>query len=69
MINIVMGDVPKHWDSDSQSYSEKWEVGASKDVANKLDIRIIPCIYVLDEEFRVIAKNKTVNYLKSLMSM
>lgn len=69
MINIVMGDAPKHWDSDSQSYSEKWEVGASKDVANKLDIRIIPCIYVLDEEFRVIAKNKTVNYLKSLMSM
>lgn len=69
MINIMLGDPPKRWDSDSQSYSEKWEVGASKDVVNKLDIRIMPCVYVLDEEFRVIAKNKTVDFMKNLMSM
>lgn len=68
VINIVVGDVPKPWDSDSQSYSEKWEVGASKDVASKLDMRIMPCIYVLDEEFRVLAKNKTVDYVKSMVS-
>ncbi len=69
VINIVVGDVPKQWDNDSHSYSEKWEIGASKDIANKLDVRIMPCIYVLDEEFRVIAKNKTVDYIKSLLSM
>lgn len=68
VINIMVGDVPKQWDRDSQSYSEKWEVGASKDIGTKLDIRIMPCLYVLDEEFRVIAKNKTVNYLKDWIS-
>mgnify|MGYP002623285699 CR=1 FL=1 len=68
MINVMVGGTPKQWDADSQSYSEKWEVGASKDVLNKLDLRIIPCIYVLDEEFRVIAKNKTVDFLKSWIS-
>ena len=69
VINIMVGDTPKRWDADSQSYSEKWEVGASKDVASKLDIRIMPCIYVLDEELRVIAKNKTVDFLKKWIAM
>ncbi|MBP5688923.1 MAG: DUF5106 domain-containing protein [Muribaculaceae bacterium] len=69
MINIVVGDVPKQWDADSKSYSEKWEVGASKEIGGKLDLRIMPCIYVLDEEFRVLAKNKTVDFMKSMLSM
>ena len=33
-------------------FIETWEVGASKDVASKLDMRIMPCIYVLDENFK-----------------
>ena len=68
VINIIVGDVPKQWDADSHSYSEKWEVGAGKDLGSKLDIRIMPCLFVLDENFKVIAKNKTVNYLKDLIS-
>lgn len=68
VINIMVGDVPKQWDADSKTYSEKWEVGASKDLAGKLDMRIMPCLYVLDEEFRVIAKNKTVDFMKSMIS-
>ncbi|MBR5087770.1 MAG: DUF5106 domain-containing protein [Muribaculaceae bacterium] len=68
VINIVIGDTPKKWDSDSQSYSERWIVGASKEVSEKLDLRIIPCIYILDENFTVIAKNKTVDFVKNLTS-
>lgn len=68
VINIVTKAVPKQWDSDSQSYSEKWEVGANKDLAASLDLRIMPCIYVLDEDFKVIAKNKTVDFMKSMVS-
>ncbi|MBQ2075056.1 MAG: DUF5106 domain-containing protein [Muribaculaceae bacterium] len=67
VINIVVGDTPKKWDSDSQSYASTWIVGASKDVAGKIDLRIMPCIYILDEYFNVIAKNKTVDFVKKLM--
>ncbi|MDY6411725.1 MAG: DUF5106 domain-containing protein [Bacteroidales bacterium] len=67
VINILATDVPKKWDADSQSYSATWVVGASKDVATKLDLRIMPCLYILDENFKVIAKNKTVDFLKNLM--
>lgn len=67
VINILATDVPKKWDADSQSYSATWVVGASKDVATKLDLRIMPCLYILDEDFKVIAKNKTVDFLKNLM--
>ncbi|MBQ6647584.1 MAG: DUF5106 domain-containing protein [Muribaculaceae bacterium] len=67
VINIVVGDTPKKWDSDSQSYTSTWIVGASKDVAGKIDLRIMPCIYILDEYFNVIAKNKTVDFVKKLM--
>ena len=68
VINIVVGDTPKKWDSDSQSYSETWIVGASKEALEKLDLRIMPCIFILDENFNVIAKNKTVDFVKSLVS-
>ncbi len=68
IINIVVGDAPKIWDKDSQSYSSTWVVGASKEVVDKLDLRIMPCIYLLDEDFKVIAKNKTVDFVKSLVS-
>ena len=67
VINILATDVPKKWDADSQSYSATWVVGASKDVTTKLDLRIMPCLYILDEDFKVIAKNKTVDFLKNLM--
>lgn len=68
VINVILGDTPKKWDSDSQSYSEKWIVGASKEASEKLDLRIVPCIYILDENFTVIAKNKTVDFVKNMMS-
>lgn len=68
VINIMVDDIGKSWDADSRSYSEHWEVGVNKDLSTKLDIRIMPCIFVLDEEFRVIAKNKTVDYMKNIMT-
>lgn len=68
VINIIAGNTPKKWDADSQSYSSTWVVGASKEVAEKLDLRIMPCIYILDEDFKIIAKNKTVDFVKSLVS-
>ena len=68
VVNIMIGDTPKKWDDDSQSYSSTWIVGASKDAYEKLDLRIIPCVYILDENLNVIAKNKTVDFVKNLMS-
>ena len=68
VINIMLGDAPKKWDSDSRSYSSTWEVGASKDVESKLDLRIVPCIYLLDENFNVVGKNKTVDFVLSLVN-
>ena len=68
VVNIMIGDTPKKWDDDSQSYSSTWIVGASKDASEKLDLRIMPCVYILDENLNVIAKNKTVDFVKNLMS-
>jgi len=67
VINIMVTDVPKQWDTDSQNYASVWEVGANKDLSAKLDMRIIPCLYILDEDFKVIAKNKTVDFMKSML--
>ena len=67
IINIITTDAPKQWDSDSQAYAATWEVGASKVPLSKLDMRIMPCVYILDEDFKVVGKNKTVNYVKQLV--
>ena len=68
VINIIVGDTPKTWDKDSQTYSQSWIVGASKEVQDKLDLRIMPCIFLLDENFNIIAKNKTVDFIKGTMA-
>ncbi len=67
VINIIVGDTPKKWDADSQSYSATWIVGACKDIVGKIDMRIMPCVYILDEEMKIIAKNKTVDFVKNVM--
>ncbi len=66
VINIILGDTPKNWDKDSQTYSQTWIVGASKEVQDKLDLRIMPSIFLLDENFNIIAKNKTVDFIKNV---
>lgn len=68
VINIMVGDTPKKWDSDSQSYSSTWQVVASKDVVDKIDLRIMPCVFILDENLKIIAKNKTVDFVKNMVS-
>lgn len=68
VVNIVVGDTPKKWDNDSQSYASTWLVGASKDVAGKIDLRIMPCVFLLDENLKVLAKNKTVDFIKNLVT-
>ena len=67
IINILITDAPKKWDADSQSYADTWVIGATKDVLNKIDLRIMPCVYLLDENFNIVAKNKTVDFVKNLV--
>ena len=64
---ILTGYGTKNAAGTVQSKNFKFSV-ANKDVAEKLDLRIMPCIYILDEDFKVIAKNKTVDFVKGLVS-
>lgn len=66
VINIVAGDTPKPWDAKSLEYSSAWTVGASKGPMSLLDIRIMPCIIILDKDGNVQLKNLTVDALKKL---
>ena len=67
VVNIMAGDVPKSWDETSRNYSARWTVGASKNAMDVLDLRILPCVIVLDREGKVQAKNLTVDNIKGMV--
>lgn len=66
VVNIVATDTPRQWDKDSQSYAARWTVGACKDLLTQADVRLMPCIFLLDNNLNVISKNITVDHIKSL---
>lgn len=68
VINILADDAPKQWDQASLDCAAKWTVGANKDVLRTLDVRIMPCILILDAEGNVQVKNYSVDNLKQLLN-
>ncbi|MBR1883164.1 MAG: DUF5106 domain-containing protein [Muribaculaceae bacterium] len=58
-----------------QPYKEGWADGmptnwvnlCSEQVADRYDLRILPCCYILDKERRIIEKNVTVSQLKQAL--
>lgn len=60
---IYPGEYSKEWAEDARRYSDLWEIGASEDADTKYDLRLIPNIYILDKDKKIIMKNATLNDL------
>ena len=53
----------KEWAEDAKTWADNWTIVASDDVANTFDLRISPCIYIINREKKIDEKNVTVNML------
>lgn len=53
----------KEWAEDAKTWADNWTIVASDDADKVFDLRISPCIYMLNEEKKIAEKNVTVNML------
>lgn len=65
LINIVVGDKAKQSVAGDAAQFPQWTVAAMPDAAKRLDLRILPGAFVVDNNFTIINKNITVDEIKN----
>jgi hypothetical protein len=68
VFNIVVGDKAKQQVVADASQYPDWTLLAMPDATRKLDLRILPSVFVLDENLEIINKNLTVDELKDIFN-
>ncbi|MCM1022003.1 MAG: DUF5106 domain-containing protein [Muribaculum sp.] len=53
------------WRESMKNYPYTWEIGSCEDAPELVDLRVMPRIYVLDENNRIIARDLTIEQLLS----
>lgn len=56
------------WAATATGYSDKWTVGCGENLSNQLDLRVLPCCYLLDGEHKVLSKALSVDALISSLN-
>lgn len=51
------------WASAAAGYANNWTIGCGENLARDLDLRVIPCCYVLDEQHAIVNKSLSVEGL------
>ncbi|MEG0559449.1 MAG: DUF5106 domain-containing protein [Muribaculaceae bacterium] len=61
IISIYPGQYSAEWANKAKGYADNWEIGAYEDADNIYDIRVMPNLYILDKDKKIILKNVNVN--------
>ncbi|WP_290100012.1 DUF5106 domain-containing protein [uncultured Muribaculum sp.] len=66
-IFVIAPDKPgSGWNAAMENYPYSWEIGYSPKAADMVDLRVLPTVYVLDENNKIIDRNLTVDQLLAL---
>ena len=68
IIDIYVGTPDDSWKSSVESLPYEWEAGYSTTVQNLIDVRELPRMYLLDKNYKIIARNLGVNQVLSIAS-
>lgn len=64
-------DTVTEWNHGVSKYPETWTVGRAMDLEEVLDLRIVPCLYIIDASGNIVSKNATtdaaIKYVKENM--
>lgn len=66
VVVINPGEPSAKWRADMEEYPYEWEIGSAPDVDKLVDIRVLPTIYLLDKDFKILAKRLDINQLLGL---
>ena len=68
IVSIYPGEANEEWKMEASNYPKNWIVGACNDIYDMFDMRVIPTIYQLDDNHKIIAKNLNVDGILSVVS-
>lgn len=68
IVSILPGKYTKEWAKDASKYSDKWIIGAWENADEVYDLRVMPSIYILDAEKKIVTKHMQVNDIINLLN-
>ncbi len=68
MLCLCMNKYSSDWSTTAAGYADNWVVGCSDSLIGDLDLRVLPCCYVLDEEHKIVNKSLSVEGLMSAVN-
>lgn len=63
LLCMSLGAYSADWASTATGYCDYWTVGCGENLLNQLDLRVLPCCYVLDAERSIVNKSLSVESL------
>ena len=63
LVCLCLNKYSADWASAAAAYADNWIVGCGENFARDLDLRIIPCCYLLDEQRTIVNKSLSVEAL------
>ena len=68
IIDIYVGEPTEAWKKSIASFPYEWEAGYSTNAGTTIDLRDLPRIYLLDKEYKIVARDININQVLSLAS-
>ena len=68
LVCLCMNKYSADWATAAAGYADNWVVGCGEDLAGTLDLRILPCCYVLDGDRTIVNKSLSVEGLMSAVN-
>ncbi len=68
VIDLTIDRTSSDWAKESADYAQSWTVGNYQNAANEIDLRRMPCVFLLDAQHRVLSKNLSVDQVKEMFN-
>ena len=68
LVCMCLNKYSEDWARTGQGFGQKWIVGCNDDLADKLDLRVVPCCYILGEDRKVLNKAQSVEGILSAVN-
>lgn len=68
LLCICLNKYSADWAATAAGYASNWTLGCGENLASQLDLRVLPCCYLLDGEHKVLSKALSVDALISSLN-
>ena len=68
LLCISLNKYSADWAAAAAGYATNWTLGCGENLSNRLDLRMLPCCYLLDAEHKVLSKALSVDALISSLN-